>query len=108
MNEILVLTTVDATELAGTIARELVESRLAACVNIVPGVRSIYRWQGSVCDEAELLLIIKSAREHFEKVRAKVRALHSYELPEIIAVDITHGDAAYLDWMRAQVAEPRS
>lgn len=108
MNEILVLTTVNSIELAGTIARELVENGLAACVNIVPGLRSIYRWQGSICDEAELLLVIKSVREHFEGLRAKVRALHSYELPEIIAVDVTHGDAAYLDWLRAQVAGQRS
>lgn len=108
MNEILVLTTVNSTEQAGTIARALVENGLAACVNIVPGLRSIYRWQGSVCDDAELLLIIKSVREHFERVRAKIRALHAYELPEIIALDIAHGDAAYLDWLRGQVAEPRS
>ncbi len=107
MKEILVLTTADSAELAAAMARDLVERGLAACVNILPGVRSIYRWRGTVCDEMELLLVVKSLDDRFEEIRARIRALHSYELPEIIAVDIGRGDADYLDWLRGQVAEAK-
>ena len=80
------------------IARALVEERLAACVNLVPGLSSVYRWEGKIQQEAECLLIIKSAVE-FEKLRARIKALHPYELPEIISVPIGQGDHAYLQWL---------
>jgi periplasmic divalent cation tolerance protein len=100
MAEILILSTVDTMELAGRIARSVVEENLAACVNIVPSTRSIYRWEGKICDDAELLLLIKTVDSNFEPVREKIRSLHSYETPEIIAFTITAGDADYLNWLR--------
>src|SRR5262245_17189167 len=103
MAEILVLTTADSQELAVRIATALVEAREAACVNIVPGVRSIYRWEGKVCDESELLLVIKSTRDRFDAVRARIRRVHTYQVPEIVAVDIEAGDPDYLAWLRDQL-----
>ena len=105
MAEILVLTTADSAELAGRIAAALVEAREAACVNIVPGVRSIYRWEGKVCDDSELLLVIKSTEERFEAVRERIRRTHTYQLPEVVAVRITAGDPEYLLWLHGQVAQ---
>jgi periplasmic divalent cation tolerance protein len=99
MTPILVLTTTESEELAQTIARALVESREAACVNIVPAIRSIYRWEGKVCDERELLLIIKSSEEQFEAIRARIRALHTYQVPEILSLPIRAGDPDYLRWL---------
>ena len=101
MREIIVMNTADNMDLASKIARSLVEGGAAACVNIVPGVRSIYRWQGKLCDEGELLLIIKTTEERFEDVRTKIRSLHSYELPEIVAIPIAAGDEEYLRWLSA-------
>lgn len=105
MNEILVLCTTDTPELARRIAQALVEAREAACVNIVPGLRSIYLWQGETCDEQECLLLIKSTAEEFEAVRARIRLLHTYKVPEIIAVPIAAGDPAYLAWLRSCLAK---
>ena len=99
MNAILVLTTADSSELALKIASALVENREAACVSIVPGIRSIYRWEGKVCDDSELLLVIKSSADRFEAVRSRIRQLHTYQVPEIISVDIAAGDATYLRWL---------
>jgi len=99
MNEILILSTTDSLELARKIASALVEAREAACVNIVPGIESIYRWEGKVCDEMEFLLLIKSTTEKFEHVRSRIRALHTYQVPEVIALPITVGDPDYLAWL---------
>ena len=101
MSEILVLSTADTLELAQKIALALVEAREAACVNIVPGIRSIYRWEGSVCNEGEFLLMIKSSEERFEAIRNRIRLLHSYQVPEIIALPLALGDSAYLNWLRS-------
>jgi len=103
MNPIIILTTVDNPELAHRIASEVVESGEAACVNIVPGIRSIYRWEGKMWDEGELLLIIKSVAERFEAVRARVRRLHTYQVPEVISIPIKDGDTDYLTWLGKQV-----
>jgi periplasmic divalent cation tolerance protein len=103
MNEIVVLTTVDSAELGRKIASALVDAGLAACVNIVPGVRSIYRWQGRVCDEEELLLVIKTTAERFEDVRRHIRSLHTYQVPEVISLPIAGGDDDYISWLRDQV-----
>jgi len=84
---------------AEVIARALVENRLAACVNIVPQVRSIYRWEGKVEDSTECLLLVKTSRALFEQVRAEVQRLHSYQVPEIIAVPIEQGAENYLAWL---------
>lgn len=105
MGEILVLNTTDTPDLAQKIASALVEAREAACVNIVAGIRSIYTWRGEVCDEGECLLLIKSSAEKFEAVRATIRRLHSYDVPEIIAVPITSGDPDYLSWLSSSIAD---
>jgi periplasmic divalent cation tolerance protein len=84
---------------AGQLASVLVEARLAACVNIVPHVRSIYRWQGAVEQSDECLLVIKSSRALFEELRRELNAAHSYELPEAIAIPIVEGSAPYLEWI---------
>ena len=104
MNGIVILTTVDSLELGRRIADELVGSGLAACVNIVPGVRSVYRWQGRVCDEEEMLLLIKTTAERFEDVRSRIRGLHTYQLPEVISLAINNGDRDYIAWLRDQVS----
>jgi periplasmic divalent cation tolerance protein len=96
---IVVLMTAPSAEVAGAIARALVGEGLAACVNIVPGVRSIYRWQGGLCDDAEVLCVMKSRAERFEALRARAAALHPYEVPEIIALPIAAGHAPYLAWI---------
>ena len=105
MNEILVLSTTDTLELAQKIASALVQAHEAACVNIVPGIRSVYVWEGKECNEQECLLLIKSTSEKFEAVRARIRQLHSYQVPEIIAVPVTAGDPAYLAWLHSSLKE---
>jgi len=104
MNEIIIFCTVDTEELGERIAAALVEAREAACVNIVPGIRSVYYWEGKLCRDAELLLVIKSIAEKFEAVRERIRRIHTYQVPEVIAVPVAAGDADYLKWLRASVA----
>src|SRR5262245_24119910 len=87
---------------AERIARALVEERLAACANLVPRVRSIYRWNGEVQDDREVLLVIKTRADRVEALAERVRALHPYELPELIVIPIAGGLAPYLDWVRAE------
>jgi periplasmic divalent cation tolerance protein len=95
----LVLTTAGSKEEARKIARALVQQQLAACVNIVPRVDSVYRWEGEVEEAAEWLLLIKTTGAAFEQVRDAIKELHSYELPECICMSIEDGSAAYLDWI---------
>lgn len=95
----IVLTTCPDTAAAERIARVLVEEKLAACVNMLPPMRSIYRWKGRVEDATEQLLVIKTAQQ-FAAVRDRIRSLHPYELPEIIAVPIADGFPEYLAWLR--------
>lgn len=87
-----------ATRLADT----LVEERLAACVNIVPGLRSVYRWQGAMERSDEILLLIKTSRDRLDALTARVRDLHPYELPEVVAVEVAGGLSTYLDWVGEQ------
>jgi len=102
MSAIVVLCTCPDDAAAERIASALVEERLAACANRVPDIASTYRWQGKVCRDSEILLIIKTTRERFDAVRERIVALHPYELPEVIAVDIAHGHAPYLAWIEAE------
>ena len=95
----IILSTVDSPDYAQNIAHALVERRLAACVNIVPGVESIYRWQGKIDSAQELLLVIKTASDRFEQVREALRELHPYEVPECVMVEIEQGSAEYLEWL---------
>ena len=99
----IVLTTCGSAEEAQRIAHELVDRRLAACVNIVPQIASVYRWQGKVETATEWLLVIKSTAPAFESLRETIQELHSYELPECIAIPIEAGGSAYLDWIAASV-----
>ena len=99
MSAILVLCTCPDEPAGERIATALVEEHLAACVNRIAGVTSTYRWQGKLCRDSEQLLLIKTTRERFEMLRARIIALHPYELPEVIAVDIAAAHTPYLDWI---------
>ena len=101
---IVILITVPSPEAGERIARPLVEEHLAACVNLVPGATSFFWWEGAVQVEAEALLIVKTRRHLFEALAARVRALHPYTVPEIIAVPLAAGNQAYLDWIRDAVS----
>jgi periplasmic divalent cation tolerance protein len=98
----LVLTTVPDAETATRLARALVEERLAACVNVVPGVRSHYRWQGALEESSELLLLVKTRADRCAALAARIQALHPYELPEVLELPAAGGSAAYLDWVRRE------
>lgn len=87
-------------------ARQLVELRLAACVNILAPCLSIYQWQGKCCEENEVPLMIKTTAACYPALEATIRRLHPYELPEIVAVDIAQGLPAYLGWVTSQVDAP--
>lgn len=101
-----VLSTFPDAETAARIARALVEDRLAACVNVVPAVRSIYRWDGKVCDEAEALAVIKTTAERYAALAARIAELHPYQVPELIALPLADGHPPYLAWLAEQVARP--
>jgi len=101
---LVVFVTTPTAERAAELARALVEERLAACGNVVPGLRSIYRWEGKVHDEGEALLVLKTTRARFEALRERVLALHPYQVPEVIALPIEAGSAPYLAWIAAETA----
>jgi periplasmic divalent cation tolerance protein len=103
MEAIVVITTVGSEEQANTLARELVARRHAACVNIVPGLKTFYRWQGKLRHDTELMLVIKTLESEFEGVAATIRELHDYELPEILAFAVGHGEARFLAWIAESV-----
>lgn len=103
MRAIVVVTTVGTEEQAYLIAREIVARRQAACVNVVPGIRSIYRWKGKICKDGELLLIIKTLEGEFEGIMATIRELHSYELPEILSFSVSRGERRFLEWIAGSV-----
>jgi periplasmic divalent cation tolerance protein len=101
---VLIFVTTGTAAEAERIATTLVSERLAACVNIVNPIRSIYRWQGVVSDDQEWLLLIKARAADFAALEAKVRTLHSYQVPEIIALPIIAGSEAYLHWLQSETA----
>ena len=96
------LVTAPDAETAAHIGRALVEERLIACANLVPGIRSIYRWEGQIADEAEVLLVLKTRASQCAAVAARVKALHPYALPEVVALPVVDGSEAYLDWVLAE------
>jgi periplasmic divalent cation tolerance protein len=106
LGAIVILTTVPDRETADRIAAVLVEAKLAACVNILPSVRSVYRWQGVVEKTDENQLLIKTAVERYREVEEAIRAHHPYEVPEIIALPISAGLPAYLQWLADETPGP--
>jgi periplasmic divalent cation tolerance protein len=102
-DKVVILVTASKLTEARKIARHLVDSKLAACVNVLPPVQSIYRWQGKVAVEKEFLLFIKSTRELFSELRAAILKLHSYTTPEIVCLPIVDGSPEYLQWVSDSV-----
>ena len=96
---IIVLVTCGSEEEAVKISNALVEERLAACVNLISPVRSVYRWEEKIWDEKEWLLIIKTQRKRFQEIETRVKSLHSYSVPEIISLPIVEGSSSYLNWL---------
>jgi periplasmic divalent cation tolerance protein len=105
MEPLLVLTNLPDAASAEKLALALIESRAAACVNVLPACRSIYRWQGRVERADEIPLLIKTTRAAYPRVEDAVRAQHPYDVPELIAIPITHGLPAYLDWVAKETEE---
>jgi periplasmic divalent cation tolerance protein len=103
---VVVITTLPNPEKAAEIARILVGERLAACVNLVPQVRSIYRWKDEIQDETETLAIAKTTSDRAEALHARLVELHPYDLAEVLALPVSGGHSPYLDWVGASVAEP--
>jgi len=101
MEAIVVYITAPNEEEAANIGWALVESRLAACVNITGGIRSIYTWQENIADETEVMLVVKTRRDLFSALKAKVLEMHSYSVPEIIAIPIIEGSEDYMNWLKA-------
>jgi periplasmic divalent cation tolerance protein len=99
---IVVFVTLPDADLATDLAKTLVTEKLVACVNILPGLRSVYAWEGKVCDEKEILCVLKTRRALFAAVRERVTALHPYQVPEIIALPLVDGNAPYLAWLRGE------
>jgi len=99
-----VLTTLPSPDKAAEIARILVDEQLAACVNLLPSVRSIYRWQGAVSDDTETLALIKTTAARYDALAARLLSLHPYEVPEILALSPSSGHAPYLAWLATSTA----
>jgi periplasmic divalent cation tolerance protein len=97
----IVFSTAPSDEVARRIAREVVSTNLAACVNILPSVVSVYEWEGSMEEADEVLMIIKTSRDRVEELTEKLVSLHPYKVPEVIALPIENGHGKYLDWVRA-------
>ena len=104
-DKIVVLSTCGSPEEAARLARRLVETRAAACVNILPGVSSVYRWKGAVEEAQELLLVIKTRRPLLERLISELRAVHSYEVPEVVALPVVDGLDSYLAWIDEETSE---
>ncbi len=103
MAVVVVFSTFPGPEKAAEVARALVSEQLAACVNLVPAVRSIYRWQGEILDDAETLAVVKTTAERLDALTARLIALHPYELPEVVALPVSGGSAPYLAWVAGEV-----
>ncbi len=102
-DKIMVLSSCGSAEEAERLARKLLDEHLAACVNVIAGARSFYRWKGMIEDAQEFLLVIKTSREKFEALRVILEAAHSYELPEILALPVVEGSPNYLNWLEREL-----
>jgi periplasmic divalent cation tolerance protein len=105
---VVVLITASSPEEGRRIARSLVEGRWAACVNLIPSIQSIFSWKGEINEESETLLVVKSRRSLYREIENQVKKLHSYEVPEVIALPIVAGSKDYLGWVVNSVGEPKS
>ena len=103
--KVVVLCTIGSAEDAERVARAVVERGLAACVNVVPGVTSFYRWRGEIARDAEWLMVMKTTAARFEALREALVKLHPYDVPEVVELPIERGHAPYLDWIDESVAE---
>jgi periplasmic divalent cation tolerance protein len=103
-NHFVVFATAPDDGVAATLAREAVEARLAACINVLPGVRSFYQWDGEIKDDAEVLLVAKTDGRKLQALIAQLAAAHPYDCPEIVALPIAHGLPAYLEWVSDTIA----
>jgi periplasmic divalent cation tolerance protein len=103
---VILLVTTPSADSAAAIARTLVEEGLAACGNVVPGIRSIYRWEGKVQEDAEALLVIKTERRHVPELKLRLLELHPYQIPELLVLPVEDGLPAYLEWLAASVRPP--
>jgi len=96
---IIVFVTTSGVEESKKIASTLIEKNLGACVNIIPEVSSVYKWEGEICKDTESMMIIKTSESKFEKLKNRIKKMHSYDVPEIISFDIKRGDKEYFDWI---------
>ncbi|MBI4591482.1 MAG: divalent-cation tolerance protein CutA [Candidatus Rokubacteria bacterium] len=103
VDTLVVLVTVPSIDAGTMLARALVEERLAACVNVVPGVRSIFFWEGRLQEESEALLVVKTGRDRYEALQRRILALHPYSVPEVLALPVESGFPAYVAWVRESV-----
>ena len=101
----LVLSTAGSEEEGARIAKSLLESKLCACVNLLPKIRSLYRWEGEVQDDAEVLLIIKTTQDKLQALSDHLAQIHSYDVPEVLAIPVDQGGASYLEWLAESCAD---
>jgi periplasmic divalent cation tolerance protein len=101
---ILVLTMLPNADAAAEVAKTVVNEKLAACANILPAARSIYRWKGKVEDANEVLVLLKTRHEHFDRIRARILELHPYEVPEVLAIPVEQGYYPYLEWLARETS----
>jgi periplasmic divalent cation tolerance protein len=102
-DKIVVFSACSTLEEGRRIARKLIEEQLAACVNVIPGARSFYRWKGAIEEAEECLLVIKSSRDLFDRLRLKLEKSHTYEVPEVVAVQVVDGAPNYLNWLDSEL-----
>src|SRR5579862_7323854 len=105
-DKIVVFSACSSAEEAHSIARKLIEARLAACVNVIPGIRSFYRWKGAIEQAEEFMLVIKSSRLQFETLRIELEKAHTYEVPEVVALPVVAGAPNYLNWLDNELIKP--
>ena len=101
----IVLSTAGSEEEGALLAKSLVERKLCACVNLVPKIRSFYQWEGAVQDDAEVLLIIKTTQEKLQSLSDLLAEIHSYDVPEVLAIEVDQGSASYLEWLAESCAD---
>lgn len=103
-NYCMVVVTIDTPENARTLAQALISEALAACCNLLPGISSIYSWQGTIEESSEVLMLIKTRRDNLDATEERIRSLHPYQVPEIIAINLDSASAPYLAWMNSVIA----